>query len=199
MSANANLVPTTELEAVNICLSAIGEAPVSTLNVTGLSDATLAVAKVREASRALQARGWSFNRDNEMPQTRTVEGYFVLPANALHADISRSENRDGVWRAGKLWDKEKFTFVWDKDLKLDFIWFLAFDDLPETARQYIAVRAARMFARAALGSVAVEAFSDRDETLAWVSFRRDENRASDRNVFRNNMMLDRSPNHVYIP
>jgi hypothetical protein len=199
MSANSNLVPTTELEAVNLCLSAIGEAPVSTLNVTGLSDVSLATQKVREASRAFQSHGWSFNRDNEMLTARTLDGWLVQPADALSFDISRIECRDGVIRGGKLWDTKNHTFVWDRDLKCDVVRFLAFDDLPEPARYYLAIRAARMFARSALGTTDVERFTADDEQRAWGLFRRTENRVTDRNVFKNNPLLDRASDFVHIP
>lgn len=199
MTPNLDLAPTTELEAVNICLAAIGESPVSSVEVDGLEDASSALQKLREASRAFQTEGWSFNSDHQYPVTRTVDGEIVLPTNALHADVSRSEGLNGVWRGGKLWDKDKHTFVWPRDVKLDVIWLLAFDDLPEPARAYVAVRAARLFARQQLGGEETEKYSKDDEMRAWVRVVREENRAADRNVFRNNMMLDRSSHHVYIP
>jgi hypothetical protein len=199
MSANSNLVPTTELEAVNLCLAAIGEAPVASLNVTGLSDVSLATQKVREASRAFQTTGWAFNKDTELLTVRNGSGHLVQPADALHFDISRSEHRHGVIRGGKLWDTDNHTFVWDRDMKCDMIRFLPFDDLPEAARHYLAVRAARMFARGALGASDIERFTADDESRAWAAFRRVENRRADYNVFRNNPLLDRSSDFVHIP
>lgn len=199
MSANLDLAPTTELEAVNICLAAIGESPVSSVEVDGLEDASSALQKLREASRAFQGEGWSFNSDQLYPVARTVAGEIALPPTALHADISRSEGLNGVWRGGKLWDKDNHTFIWTRDVKLDVIWLLPFDDLPEPARAYIAVRAARLFARQQLGGEETEKYTKDDEMRAWTRWLREENRAADRNVFRNNMMLDRSSNFVYIP
>jgi hypothetical protein len=199
MTANANLVPTTELEAVNLCLAAIGEAPVNSLTVTGLSDETTALQKIREASLELQTRGWSFNQDRERVITRTVEGEILQPSNALHFDVSRVENRNGVIRGGKLYDVDNNTFVWDRDLKCDVIYMFAFDDLPAAARWYIAVRASRLFARATVGSRETEAYTADDEQRAWILFRKLENRAADRNVYRNNIGLDRSSDYVYIP
>lgn len=199
MSANLDLAPTTELEAVNICLAAIGESPVSSVEVDGLEDASTALQKLREASRAFQGEGWSFNTDHLYPVSRNQDGEIVLPVSALHADISRSEGRNGVWRGGKLWDKENHTFVWDRDMKLDVVWLFPFDSLPELARAYVAVRGARLFARQQLGGEENEKYTKDDEMRAWVRFRQEENRAADRNVFRNNLMLDRSSQHVYIP
>jgi len=199
MTANANLFPTTELEAVNLCLAAIGESPVSSTVDTGLADVQGALQKTREASRQLQTRGWSFNRDVEMLTARTVDGFLLQPADALFFGISRVERRIGVVRGGRLWDTDNHTFVWDRDMKCDVIRMLPFDDLPEAARNYVALRAARAFARMAGGSAENERFTADDEQRAWALFRALENRAAKRNVYRNNTDLDRSSNYVYIP
>lgn len=199
MSANSNLVPTTELDAVNLCLASIGEAPVASITSTALSDVALAVEKVREASRVLQKRGWSFNKNEDSLQARTIDGYLMVPQDALHADLTRGQGRRAARRGDKMWDRDNNTFVWDVDLKMDFILFLAYDLLPEAARYYISVRAARMFARAALGSPGIEQFTENDERVAWADFLREEARAANHNVFRNNQMLDRSSDYVYIP
>jgi hypothetical protein len=199
MSATTNLVPTTELEAVNICLYAIGEAPVATVSVTGLADAQGALQKLREASRAFQAHGWSFNREGEVLIARSIEGWINKPSDALEFDISRAEGRHGVVRGTRLFDTDKNTFVWDRDLKCDIIRFLSFEDLPETARYFIAVRAARLFARGALGSMDSERFTADDELRALILFKRGEARAADRNIFRNNPLLDRSSDILMIP
>ena len=53
---------TTELEAVNIMLSSIGEAPVNSLS-SGLVDAELAQTTLHNVSREVQAAGWSFNTE----------------------------------------------------------------------------------------------------------------------------------------
>lgn len=199
MSATTNLVPTTELEAVNVCLYAIGEQPVATLGITGLADAQGALQKLREASRAFQSHGWSFNREIEVLMARSIEGWIVKPSDALEFDISRCEHRHGVVRGSRLFDTDKNTLVWDKDLKCDIVRFLSFTDLPESARYYITLRAARMFARGSLGSMDVERFTADDENVAWRLFKRGETRAGDRNIFLNNPLLDRSADTLLIP
>lgn len=58
-----NLAPTTELEAVNSMLSAIGEAPVTdeTAASSALQDVAMAVNLLRNATREVQSVPWRFN------------------------------------------------------------------------------------------------------------------------------------------
>ena len=202
MSASENLLPTTELEAVNAIIATIGEAPVQSLEVTGLSDVTLALQCLRDASRQMQKRGWKFNREVCLPVSRDENGHIIVPANALHFDVSRGEYGDGVVRGGKLYDLERHTFVWTRDLKVDVVYFLPFNELPEAARYYSTIRAARVFQRQAQGSGAAEQFTADDEKRAWADLLRDDVRAGDRNVYRSNALahaLNRDSIYVYIP
>lgn len=58
-----NIVPTTELEAVNAMLSAVGLSPVAQSDVDNLTsdDVSLAVNFLRNATREVLTRGWKFN------------------------------------------------------------------------------------------------------------------------------------------
>jgi hypothetical protein len=58
---------TTELEAVNTMLSAVGSQPVSSLD----AGAEVAIAKniLRETRREVLSRGWSFNYETEVKLT----------------------------------------------------------------------------------------------------------------------------------
>ena len=52
---------TTELEAVNIMLAAIGEAPINSLIGTLPVDARIAQSTLTEVNKSVQSEGWSFN------------------------------------------------------------------------------------------------------------------------------------------
>jgi hypothetical protein len=52
---------------------------------------------------------------------------------------------------------------------VDIVRFLPFEDLPEPARQYIGIRAARMFQDRRIGSETRNGFNERDEVRALVS------------------------------
>ena len=55
------MAQTTKLEAVNTMLSAIGEAPVTALNL-GLVEADIAETILESVSKEVQSQGYSFNR-----------------------------------------------------------------------------------------------------------------------------------------
>ena len=61
---------TTELEAINIMLAAIGEAPVNSLIGTLPVDVKMAQKLLNEQNKAVQSEGWSFNREFNVVLTR---------------------------------------------------------------------------------------------------------------------------------
>lgn len=73
-----NIVPTTELEAVNEMLSAIGENPLasgtdlSTVSATTQKDAYLAISTLRNTHRAFLGRGWKFNSEEGVEVSPTA-------------------------------------------------------------------------------------------------------------------------------
>lgn len=174
--------PTTELDAVNIMLGVIGESPVSTITSTGLSDVSAAVEVLTETSRAVQSRGWDFNTEENYELALTADGYLKPPTNTLRIDAN-SSSKNVVQRGDKLYDKTNHTFVFTESMKCDLVLFLPFTDLPEAARRYITVRAARRFQRRILGSDTLDSFTKDDELEAYMSLLAADADTADRNVF----------------
>ncbi len=181
------MTPTTKLEAVNTLLSAIGESPINTLN-SGLVEATLAEQIVDNISRSTQSRGWSFNTDLEFKLSPDLAGEVALPTNCLHVDMTSlrmSSTSDLVQRGNKLYDRVKNTFAIDDTIEVDIVVLLAFEDLPETARRFITVRAARVFQDRTLGSDTLHGFQQDDEITAWADLQQAEAEVQDYNIFDN--------------
>jgi hypothetical protein len=61
---------------------------------------------------------------------------------------------------------------------------LPFDDLPNAAKDYITVRAARVFQARVLGSETQEKFTEKDERDAWAELRKHELRTADFNMLK---------------
>jgi hypothetical protein len=200
---STNLVPMTDLEAVNGMLALIGEAPVTTILDTGLADVNLATQMLRNNSRQIQTRGWSFNTDTEYPITRDSNNYLLLPINALVASPTKGSGVRAVQRGNKLWDLENRTFVWGNDISMDFVWFLAFNELPDHARQYIFAAACMDFAKAQMASAAVLNAAEQEFAMARTLFKQAERRISRPNVFRDSattaLDLYRGADFTYIP
>lgn len=161
------LTVTTKLEAVNTMLQAVGSTPVSSLTVSVDADVTNALAVLHETSKEVQSQGWDFNTDTRYSMARTIEGHYLVPDNMLACDVSEWHPAvRATYRAGKLWDQRKHTFVWDVDLTFNVTWFFAFEELPEAARHYITMKAARKFQARVLGSSSLGKFTEQDELEA---------------------------------
>lgn len=161
------LVPTTELEAVNLMLSTIGEAPVNDLSDSGLGDVSAASTRLHSVSRKVQTEGWHFNTEIDYPLSPTIDGYLLVPANTLRVDTTKEYgDKDVTLRGSRLYDRKEHTYVFTDTLKVELVVFLAFTDLPEAARNYIAIKAAREFQTSVLGSEQLESFTQDDEMEA---------------------------------
>lgn len=178
--------PTTELEAVNAMLHSIGESPVVTIDddTDPLPvDVDIAVRVLRSVNREVQVRGWSFNVEEEYPLSRDGDNYLPLPTNALHVDPDGAyASRDGIVRGSRLYDKENHSFVWDTNITATIKFLLPFEELPEAARNYIAVRASRRFQAGAVGSQILQSFTEADEVYALALLKHEECDAGDFNV-----------------
>jgi hypothetical protein len=164
----AVLAPTTELEAVNEMLAAIGEAPVNALNST-LAEAQQARRQLAFTSRRTQQRGWSWNIDS--PVTLIPDSYTgeitVFP-NALKVDtVGDSESLNLVQRGLRLYDPQRQSYQFETSVTVSIVSGLDWSDLPEAARSFILCSAGRKFAQDTLGSDTISGFLKQDEAMAW--------------------------------
>jgi hypothetical protein len=191
------MIPTSKLEAVNVLLSSIGEAPVASLQ-SGLVDAEVAETIINNVTRDLNSQGWSFNTDIAITLLPDSNGEIVLPANTLSVDLTklrRDSEIDLVYRSGKLYNRMKHTFNIGKSVEVDLIVSLDFDELPEPARRFITIKSARIFQNRVLGSETLHGFQIRDEEEAWLKLQQSETEVEDHNIFDNYStarVLDRS-------
>ena len=141
---------TTKLEAVNDMLLAIGQAPVNALDSTGIKDVAIASGMLDRVNREVQAEGWWFNTDRDVELSPDVNGFILIPTDALSVDaedptvcvVVRVDPNDG---AMKLWDLTNQTWTFDNPVKCKIIRLYDFEEIPEAARNYIKARAARRF------------------------------------------------------
>lgn len=156
-------------------LSAIGEAPVSTLT-NPFHEVVLAQAQIQNSSRELQMAGLHCNTDHDFI-LNPVEGGIAVPAGALSVRPYYGGDHFVV-RAGKLYDKTTNSFAFTQPVHCNIIWLLDFEDLPEPHRFYVAVRAARVVAHNYVGAMDIERFTAADEARAKVIVDAEEMRAS---------------------
>lgn len=157
----------TELAAVNIMLETIGESPVASLVDSGLVDVTIAQGILNDTIRQVQEEGWHFNTDEEYELTPDVDDHINLPSNTLRVSLAPTyRNLDVTQRGTKLYDRENHTDEFDDKLKVNLVLLLVWDDLPQAARWYITVKAARRFQNKSQMSDTIYKFSKEDENDA---------------------------------
>ena len=156
----------TKLDAVNIILSNVGQAPVTTIDNDNPM-VSMANNILDEVAESMQSEGWSFNHEVAYPFTPDVNGEILVAENIIRLDVAdTSSELDPVIRQGKLYDKRAHTYKFAKKLDLDVTWLLLFEDLPQPAKQYSAIRAANLFAGRAVGSQEQVRFGEREESVA---------------------------------
>lgn len=185
------MTPTTKLEAVNLMLSTIGEAPVNSLP-TGLAEGSYAETVLNDTSRAVQGKGWYWNTNIDYEIAPTNTGEIVLPQNVLSVDTTalyRDYKEDLVQRGLRLYDRVKNTFNIGKAIKVNMVVGLDFDELPEVARRYVTLKAARQFYdryvgwNTATGHSVAAKFTLADEMDAWMELLSTEAEVADYNIF----------------
>jgi len=183
------LTLTSELDAVNIMLGTIGESPISSLDAaTGVVDAVTAQQILKEVLIQVQEEGWHFNTETNFTLTPTADtGEIFLPANCIEVDTMGNDRQiDVAVRGRRLYDRIEHTFVFTETLSCDMTLLLEFEDLPQAARHYISIRAARVFQQRVIGSDTLGNFSARDEAMARTALQRYEAKTADHNILTGN-------------
>ncbi|ENU5815582.1 hypothetical protein ACE34P_003178 [Vibrio fluvialis] len=182
MSANnlTALYPTSYLEAVNELLAAIGEAPVNSIG-TGLSESRLAQLTLDRVSRRVQKRGWWFNTET-MKFTPNAQGEIVLPRNTLSIETQSGRY---TYRNYKLYDKGNNTFYFHTPVYITLILALDWDSLPETARNFITLKASQRFQTETVGSAQANAELREEVQQAYLELNEEEMEAGNYNHFEN--------------
>ena len=180
----AIVTPTSEIEAVNVMLSAIGEAPVSSLDDPSLVDAALAQSILKETSVEIQTRGLHCNTEINFPLVPTVDGEILVPSNCARIDTTEiSRDIDVVQRGNKLYDRvERSSTSFTDTIYVEMVLLFSFEELPQHVKRYITVKATRRFQARLVGSDTLAGFTTADEQEALIEFERSEAITEDNNI-----------------
>jgi hypothetical protein len=178
------LYKTTKLNAINTMLSAIGEPPVNTLS-SQRADSNLAEQILDEVSREIQSYGWHFNSEYKVTLAPDSSGYIYISENVVRVDTNPNKytDLDIVLRGNRLYDKVTNSYVFSASIEVDRIVMLEFEEIPEPARRYIMIRAARIFGDRMIGSEKHHMFTGQDEMMAMAKMREYENDTADYSIF----------------
>ena len=184
------VVSTTKLQAVNTMLAGIGEAPIAAFPATR-ADGQMAESILDETTRDVLSMGWHFN--TEVKTLTRVANKIAVPTDYAKIDLydeslSRIDYEVVVRDDGgtmRLYNKAhgKNTFDFPMDLKCEIVYYQDFDKIPETARRYIMIKAARVFQDRIAGATNVHQFQMQDEIMALAALRDQEATDSDYTIF----------------
>jgi hypothetical protein len=169
----------TELEAVNVLLTTIGEAPINTLVGNQVVDVAVAKQVLTEISREVQSQGWHFNSEYGVVLTPNFDKKIAIPANTSRIDVN---GIDVVNRGGYLFNLQDRTFIFDNPIEADIVYYQDFETLPDVAKRYIVVRASRIFADRMINSESTHQFTLKDEQKALIDLKEFEGDTGDYNM-----------------
>lgn len=148
---------TTILDVVNQMIGSLGETPVATYDPPPTSDVELALGALNEADKAIQRKGWEWNRNYGVLVALDSIGQVVVPDGTFRAVLSYATNGDqainasngqaikAVLRGPRMYDQINNTYIWGSPLLLDTIQRLQWDDIPDDFRAWISYRALQIF------------------------------------------------------
>ena len=182
---------TTELEASNIMLAAIGEAPINKLTDTLPVDARLAQSTLTEVNKEVQSEGWSFNTEIDVTLTRDGSNHVAISTDTLRIDpnIHQHPTIDAIQRGLKLYDRLNNKYEFDEDLICTVVYFRTFDEIPEPARRYITIKAARVFVDRLVGDQGLRTYTQQDEIRARSILMETDLANGDHNILRGDPSL----------
>ena len=162
------IAATTELQCINIMLASIGEAPINSLVGTLPVDARIGQSTLTEVNKSVQSEGWSFNTETDVTLTRDGSNKINLPTDVLRVDanIHQHPTIDPIQRGLKLYDRQNNKFEFEEDLICTVVYFRTFDEIPEPARYYMNIKAARIFVDRLVGDQGLRTYTQEDEVRA---------------------------------
>jgi len=170
------------LDAVNVLLQSIGEAPLEDeADINEVFEARIAASVIVEVKKEILSDNWDFNRDKSYELSPDTNGVIAIPANIL--DLS-SADADLIVRGWKLYSKSNQTVEFDEPQTVDIVWDMAFNNLTHPIRNYITIASARVFAARQVGDQVTLAYTREDETKARMIARRSDSRTTKDNIDR---------------
>jgi len=198
----------TFLEAVNIVLATIGEAPINRLSDPGINEVTDSAHAQRtldEVSSSVQSEGWSWNTDYRYTVMPNASNTFTLPTDVISAHFSGSDysNWQYSMRGLTIWDSINHTStITDRadGIMVDkIIRKLEWDLIPHAAQHYITIRSARVFQDRYVNSNALYVYTSNDEDAARSVMLRQENESGRYNMLWGNRSRRNVRGNSYVP
>ena len=158
---------TTKLQAVNTMLQTIGESSTNTITGSVPYEVSLAEDILDEIVRALCQDSYVFNTEEDVSLSPDVSNNISVHSNYVQV---RAADEEYVIRDNGgspiLYSMRDKSSTFQNDITVEVVYLLDFEDLPEAAKRYCTIRAARIYADRLVGSQDIRVFSAQDEVEA---------------------------------
>jgi hypothetical protein len=179
-----------KLGLVNRCLQAIGEAPLPPGTIPSEfplgSDTQIASSIVDDTWLEVLNRGWWFNTHLNFSMLPDIDGFIAFPSSLLRIDSNTTRGRY-IKKNGLLYDRIENTFIFDKAVILDVVWLTGYSDLPISAYEYIATRAARKYQQKVIGAAEMATPLMQEEGDALINLQRENSQYLDVSLLDSNV------------
>jgi len=176
------------LDAINEILLNAGQLPVNSLvSVPSVDKAT---AILNSTSRQVQSQGWNFNTDKSLSLPPDASGNIIVPQDTMTVDTVGSDLNTGVTLRGNILRKTNRYDGTDPEffsaaVFVDLVHYFDFEVIPQVARYYITIKAARRFADSFLASGTIHNFTAQEESTALQDLEEAEGAEGDFNMLTN--------------
>ena len=171
------------LYAINTMLQTINEEPLeSEEDFDKVREAQIAAGVLEETKKNVLSDEWDVAFDEAYSFPIDTSGFVNIPANVL--DIY-DDAGNLIMRDWKLYDKTAQSFIFESAQTVNVVWNTEFNNLPHPLRNYITVRASRVFQARQVMDTNIYAFTKEDEQMAYSTARRSEARSTSANMLDN--------------
>lgn len=184
---------TSRTQAVNSLLQSIGEPPVDQVETSDSVEVVSADAAITEWTNTVLMKGWHFNTEYDYEIASNGDNEKPLPSNYLQLAYAYANNDlttpvAVTARAGKLYDTENHTFIFEagRVIKVDMLLALEWEEMSEAARKVITAEACKTFQARLQGSRIVAAIEEDTVLRCWANLEMEEDRANPANQIRGN-------------
>lgn len=181
-----------ELDAVNRMLRYVGELPLPTDidfdNLPEGHEALTARETLAETLREEQEEKWWFNwfEVDYVPQT---SGYITLPDNVVA--FESTDNTRYTREGGDLYNIDDDTKVFTNNVTLKVRLSIAFDDIPDTFKTYVILKATQTFHIYLNGDETVQKDLQNKVSIQRIKLEREHLKQSKFNLIKGTRLIDR--------
>lgn len=172
-----------KIEAVNAVIAVAGDAPVTSLS-GDYEQAVIAEAILDKLGREVQSQSWWFNEVNGLEIVPSTIDEIDLPANTISAEAVGDYGLI-VQRGLRMFHRGNNTYKFTDPVCIDLVELLAWDETPQTFRQYVVTLAKEEYNNEYFGSQDVARTVERQLSIAFATFRKEDLKSKDLNIFRN--------------